>query len=189
MSIERKNIVVGITGASGAIYAQKLIFRLQQLNCSNVGVIFTDEGKKVFEHELGNENISEIPYKVYSNSNFFAGFASGSSPADAFIVIPCSMGTMARIANGTSDNLICRTADVVLKERKKLLLVVRESPYNLIHLKNMEKITMAGGIICPATPSFYSKPKSIDELVDTIINRVIDIALGDNLDGVYRWGE
>jgi 4-hydroxy-3-polyprenylbenzoate decarboxylase len=101
-------------------------------------------------------------------------------------VVPCSMGTLGRIASGISDDLITRAADVVLKERRKLILVARETPYNLIHIKNMETVTLAGGIICPATPSFYSKPKTMEELAMTVVNRMLDLAGIDNKS--YRWG-
>ena len=116
-----------------------------------------------------------------------APFASGSGDYDIMIIIPCSMGTLGRIAAGISNDLISRAADVVLKERRKLICVVRDTPYNLIHLRNMETITLAGGIICPATPSFYSKPKTIDEVASTVVDRVLDLA-GIKID-TYRWGK
>ncbi len=187
MSSKNKNIVVGITGASGSIYAKSFLEKLKDVNNINVSVIISDEGKKVFEYELGKDFFSNISFKIYDNKDFFAPFASGSSAADVFVVIPCTMGTLGRIANGTSDNLICRTADVVLKERKKLILVIRESPYNLIHIKNMEKVTLVGGIICPASPSFYSKPKTVDDTVNTVVNRVLDLCGLDSKS--FRWGK
>ena len=116
-----------------------------------------------------------------------APFASGSGDYNIMIIVPCSMGTLGRIAAGISGDLISRAADVVLKERRKLICVVRETPYNLIQLRNMESVTLAGGIICPATPSFYSKPKTIEELAATVIDRVLDLA-GIKID-TYRWGK
>ncbi len=123
----------------------------------------------------------------FSKTDFMAPFASGSGDYDIMIIVPCSMGTLGRIAAGISDDLISRAADVVLKERRKLICVVRETPYNLIHLRNMETITLAGGIICPATPSFYSKPNTIEEVAATVIDRVLDLA-GIKID-TYRWGK
>lgn len=186
MNSKNQHIVIAITGASGSIYAKNLLEKLKNLSDVEVSVILSNEGEKVVEYELDKSFISEIPFKIYRNNDFFAPFASGSSVADNMIIIPCTAGTLGRIANGTSDNLICRTADVVLKERKNLILVLRESPYNLIHVKNMEKVILAGGIICPATPSFYSKPENISELVDSITNRVLDLC--NIKSNSFRWG-
>jgi 4-hydroxy-3-polyprenylbenzoate decarboxylase len=116
-----------------------------------------------------------------------APFASGSARYDTMIIIPCSMGTLARIATGISTDLITRAADVILKEKRKLICVIRDMPYNLIHIRNMETITLAGGIICPATPSFYSKPATIQAVASTVVDRVIDLA-GFNSKS-FRWGE
>lgn len=182
-------IVIGITGASGTVYAKMLIEYLSKIKSErkiSIHVIFTDTGLKVAEHETGLDFIKNLPITVYNNDDYFAAFASGSSVADALVVVPCSMGTMGRIAHGTSDNLICRTADVVLKERKKLILVIRETPLNLIHIKNMELISLAGGIILPATPSFYLNPQSIEELVMSVIYRITDL-LGIDQE-IKRWG-
>ncbi len=181
----KKNIVVAITGASGSVYAKLLLDKLKDYQDINISVIISDEGKKVCEYELGKDFLSNISFKTYDNKDFFAAFASGSSVADIMIVIPCTMGTLGRIANGISDNLICRSADVVLKERKKLILVVRECPYNLIHIKNMEQVSLAGGIICPASPSFYSKPETIQDAANTIISRVLDLCGIKNEN--FRW--
>ena len=123
----------------------------------------------------------------FEKFDFNAPFASGSAGYNTMIVAPCSMGTLGRIATGISDDLITRAADVVLKERRKLILMVRETPYNLIHIKNMETVTLAGGIICPATPSFYSRPTTIEQAAATVVDRVIDLA-GLKQDS-YRWGE
>lgn len=176
----KQKIVVAITGASGMIYAKNLIEKLASSELakqiSDVAIIFSDNVEGIWNNEISNKSISELPFTKYNNSNFYVPFASGSSAYDVMIIIPCSMGTLGRIANGTSDNLINRTADVILKERKKLILVTREMPLSLIHINNMKLITEAGGIICPASPTFYNKPSNINELTDTVIERVIDLA-------------
>jgi len=173
-----KKIIVTITGASGAIYAKVLLEKLGQLekHIQDVGVIMSDNAKKVWEHELGNSDYSKSPFKFYHSMDFFAPFASGSAKYDTMIVCPCSMGTMGRIATGVSNDLTTRAADVILKERRKLILVTRDTPLNLIQIRNMATITEAGGIICPASPSFYSNPTDFDELAATVIDRVIDLA-------------
>ncbi len=173
--------VIGITGASGSIYALRLIKRLLDRGVE-VAVIFTDNGRKVWQWELDEDLPQTV--EVFDNKNLFAPMSSGSSDYDAMIVCPCSMGTLGKIANGISDNLLTRSADVMLKERKKLILVPREMPYNLQHLENMRKITLSGGIIIPASPAFYSKPGTIEQLVDTVIDKVIS-QLGFAPD--YRW--
>ena len=131
--------------------------------------------------------VAAFPAKEYGNKSFYAPFASGSSQFDTMIICPASMGTIGRIANGTSDDLIARSADVMLKERRRLILVPRESPYNLIHINNLKTLTMAGAIVCPASPSFYSNPKTIDDLVMTVVDRIIDLA-GFDSNG-FRWME
>ncbi len=182
-----RQLVVGITGASGAIYAQQLLERLQALNDVDVAVVFSDCGEQVFSHELGDDALAALPFRRYANNDFSAPFASGSSRFDTMVVAPCSMGTLARIANGTSNNLLTRTADVMLKERRRLILLTREAPLNLIHLRNMTQVTEAGGIICPASPSFYSRPASIGEAVRTVTDRVLQLAgFGD--DRMFCWG-
>lgn len=184
---KHKKIIVAITGASGSIYAKILIDKLEKLskqyNC--VDLVFSENAKLIWNSELGNDSFKGLKFKKYDNKDFYAPFASGSAKYDTMIVCPCSMGTLARIANGISDDLICRAADVILKERKKLILVTRETPLSLIHIENMKKLTLAGGIICPANPSFYSNPNSIDELASTVIDRVLDLA-GLDID-TYRW--
>ena len=116
-----------------------------------------------------------------------APFASGSGRYDTMIIVPCSMGTLGRIATGVSSDLITRAADVVLKERRRLICVIRDTPYNLVHIRNMETVTLAGGIICPATPSFYSRPKTIEEAAATVVDRVLDLA--DFRIDTFRWGQ
>ncbi len=184
-----KKIVVAVTGASGSIYAEKLLQKLSNfsLEIEEIALIVSETGKQVWEYELETELPKFDIIKQYENDSFFAPSASGSAGYDSMVVIPCTVGTLGRIANGTSNDLIARSADVMLKERKPLILVLRESPYNLIHIENMRTVTLAGGIIFPASPSFYSKPKNIDDLVDTVVNRILEM-LGFEVDG-YRWGE
>jgi len=180
-------ITIAITGASGSIYAQLLINRLLSIKeqWSELAVVMTDNAKQIWETEIGNNTYTTLPIKLFSNKDFNAPFASGSGQYNTMIIAPCSMGTLGRIANGISNDLITRAADVILKERRKLICVVRDTPYNLMHIKNMEAITLAGGIICPATPSFYSKPKTIEELALTVVDRVIDLC-GLSIQ-TYRW--
>jgi 4-hydroxy-3-polyprenylbenzoate decarboxylase len=185
----KKKIVVAITGASGAIYAKLLLDKLQQLNnqMAEVAVVMSDNAKEVWKFELGNENYNHTPFKFYSKNDFMAPFASGSAKFDTMVIVPCSMGMLGRIASGVSDDLIARAADVILKERRKLILVARDTPLNLIHIRNMQTVTEAGGIICPAIPSFYSKPTTIDELAMTVVNRIIDLVGLENES--YRWSQ
>lgn len=182
-------IVVAITGASGSVYAKVLIDKLLAIKeqWAELSVVLTDNAKLVWETELENDNYKNYPVKFYSQQDFTAPFASGSGQYNTMIIVPCSMGTLGRIAGGISNDLISRAADVILKERRKLICVVRDTPYNLVHIRNMETVTLAGGIICPATPSFYSKPESIEEVAATVIDRVIDLA-GLKIES-YRWGK
>lgn len=151
-----------------------------------VGIVMSKNAKEVWSTELGNEDYKNYPFTFYEKNDFNAPFASGSAKYNIMIVAPCSMGTLGRIANGVSDDLVTRAADVVLKERRKLILMVRETPYNLIHIRNMEAVTLAGGIVCPCTPSFYSKPQTLEEAAATVVDRALDIA-GLNIT-TYRWG-
>ncbi len=182
-------LVVAITGASGSIYAKLLLEKLLAIKeqWQELAVVMTDNAKEVWKTELQNEDFSKYPVKTYGIKDFSAPFASGSGQFDTMIIIPCSMGTLGRIANGTSDDLIIRAADVVLKERRKLVCVIRDTPYNLIHIRNMETITLAGGIICPATPSFYSRPSTIEAVAATVVDRVIDLC-GLKISS-FRWGK
>lgn len=184
-----KKIAVAITGASGSIYARLLLQSLEKLQdqCSEVSVVMSSNAPFVWETELDNKDYNSFPFKYFDKSDFKAPFASGSAQYDALIVVPCSMGTMGRIAAGISNDLITRSADVMLKERKKLILVLREAPYNLVHIKNMETITLAGGIICPATPSFYSRPQTLEAAAQTVVDRVLDLAGLQSKS--YRWGK
>jgi len=182
-------IAVAITGASGAIYAKVLLEQLKSLKneVKEVSLVWSDNARTVWDHELGNRDFEHLPFRSYDKNDFMAPFASGSSSYGALIICPCSMGTIGRIANGVSNDLITRAADVMLKERRKLICVVRETPYNLIHLRNMTTVTEAGGVICPATPSFYSNPEGIEGVVKTVTDRVL-LLCGIDVKG-YRWNE
>lgn len=181
-------IVIAITGASGSIYAKLLLEKLLliQEQWNELSVILTENAKEVWKTELDNADYLNYPVKYYTQQDFMAPFASGSGQYNIMIIIPCSMGTLGRIATGISNDLISRSADVVLKEKRKLICVVRDTPYNLIHIRNMETVTLAGGIIAPATPSYYSKPTTLEEVAATVVDRVLDLA-GLNIN-TYRWG-
>ncbi|MFL5809752.1 MAG: UbiX family flavin prenyltransferase [Flavisolibacter sp.] len=183
-----KKIAVAITGASGSVYAKLLLHKLNSLQeqISELSIVMTDNAKLVWKTELDDENYGEFKGNYFSTKDFSAPFASGSAKYDALVIIPCSMGTLGRIASGISNDLITRGADVMLKERKKLICVIRETPYNLIHIRSMETITLAGGIICPASPSFYSKPATLEKAAETVVDRVIDLAGLAN--DSFRWG-
>lgn len=183
----RRKIVVGVTGASGSIYAKVLLDKLATKENLEVGVVMSNNAEDVWKYELNNEDYKNLPFKRYDSKDYYAPFASGSSSFDTLIICPCSMGTMGRIAAGTSDNLIARAADVMLKERRKLICVARDTPYNIIHINSMKTITEAGGIICPASPSFYSKPKNFEELAATVVDRILSLAEIEN--DSYRWSE
>ncbi|SHL39728.1 UbiX family flavin prenyltransferase [Fibrobacter sp. UWEL] len=163
--------ILGVTGASGAIYATRVAMHLKQLGHS-VTALVTSPGRDVVAYEGQNalyEHCDEMP----DVNDFFAECASGSADYAGMAVVPCSMGTLGRIAHGTSDNLLVRSADVCLKERRPLVIVPREMPYNLIHLENMERLTRAGAVVIAASPQFYSKPASIEELVDSVVVKVL----------------
>lgn len=185
----KKKIVVAITGASGSIYAKVLLDKLILLRgqIEEVGLVMSDNARDVWSTELDNAHYDQYPFQIYHKSDFFAPFASGSARFDTMVIVPCSMGTLGRIAHGVSSDLTSRAADVMLKERRKLICVIRETPYSLIHLRNMTALTESGGIICPASPSFYSRPETFEELAATIADRVIDL-MGLEQES-YRWGE
>lgn len=182
-------IAVAVTGASGSIYVQQLLHTLSRLSgqVTEVSIVWSDNAKTVWEEELANKEYDRFPFKVWGKNDFYAPFASGSADYQALIICPCSMGTLGRIAGGISDNLITRAADVMLKERRKLICVIREMPYSLIHINNMKTVTEAGGIICPASPSFYHKPASMEAATQTVVDRVLNLA--GLKPGGYRWGQ
>ncbi len=183
-----KKIAVAITGASGAIYAKVLLQKLDAMKdqVAELSLVMTENAKEVWRTELDDESYSQSTGRFFSTTDFSAPFASGSAKYDALIVVPCSMGTLGRIAAGISSDLITRAADVMLKERKKLILLIRDTPYNLIHIRNMETVTLSGGIICPASPSFYSKPDTLEKAAATVVDRALDLA-GFDLQS-FRWG-
>jgi 4-hydroxy-3-polyprenylbenzoate decarboxylase len=186
---KKYKIIVAVTGASGAIYAKVLFDKLVQLQeqIDEVGVLMSDNAQLVWETELGNSDYKKYPFTFYDKMDFMAPFASGSANFGTMIICPSSMGTMGRIATGISNDLTTRAADVILKERRRLIIVARETPLSLIHINNMKTITEAGGVICPATPSFYSKPQTFEELAATVIDRVITLSGLEN--NSYSWGE
>ena len=182
-------IIVAIGGSSGSIYAKILLDRLKIIvnQTQAVGVVMSDNAIYNWELEIGPWSKDAYPFTFYNKMDFMAPFASGSAKYEVMLVCPCSMGLLGRIAAGISTDLTTRAADVILKERRKLILVTREMPLSLIHIRNMETVTIAGGIICHATPSFYGQPMTIEEVAGTVIDRVLDLS------GLewhsFRWGE
>ena len=179
-------LVIAATGASGAIYLQRL---LEQIDCRahDVHLIMSGHAREVVKQELDD---FKIPPAVsqHSETDMNVPFVSGSARFDAMVVVPCSMATLGRIASGSSDSVLLRAVDVFLKERSKLILVPRETPWNLIHARNVISLLEAGAIVLPAIPSFYSRPSSITDLVDTVVWRILD-QIGFPSPGAYRWGE
>ncbi len=186
--MHKQKIVVAVTGASGSVYAKVLLDKLTAMSdqIETLSLVMTENARSVWETELNDHSYKDFKVNLVDQRDFTVPFASGSGQYETMIIIPCSMGTLGRIAGCISNDLITRAADVVLKERRKLICVVRETPYNLIHIKNMEAVTLAGGIICPATPSFYSKPTTLEEVAATVVDRVIDLA--GLKGGGFRWG-
>ncbi|MBY0480380.1 MAG: UbiX family flavin prenyltransferase [Chitinophagaceae bacterium] len=184
----KHKMVIAISGASGSVYAKVLLDKLLTCNdqIAEVGIVMSANAKKVWETELGNQSYLNYPFRYFEKHDFNAPFASGSAKYNSMIVVPCSMGTLGRIASGVSDDLVTRAADVILKERRKLILMVRDTPYNLIHIRNMETVTLAGGIICPCSPSFYSKPENFESMAATVVDRALELT-GFELN-TYRWG-
>lgn len=184
-----RRIVVGISGASGAPYAKRLLEVMAgEVQCArvSVSVVLSTTAEEVWAHECEGD-VRDFGHSVYGGRDYGAPFASGSSAPDAMVIIPASMSSVARIAHGISDNLLTRAADVMLKERRKLVVVPRETPYSEIHLENMLKLARAGAVIMPASPSFYGRPQGVPELLDTVIARVCDhLGLDNRL--TRRWG-
>jgi 4-hydroxy-3-polyprenylbenzoate decarboxylase len=184
-----RRIVIGISGASGAPYARRLLELLAQkplVERVNVAVVLSSTAEQVWAHECGGD-VRDMQVPIYSGRDYSAPFASGSSAPHAMVIIPASMSTVARIANGISDNLLTRAADVVLKERRQLIVVPRETPYSEVHLKNMLELTRLRAVILPASPSFYGRPHTISELLDTVVGRILD-HLGLEHAITRRWG-
>jgi 4-hydroxy-3-polyprenylbenzoate decarboxylase len=180
-------IVVAITGASGATYAQRLLDNLDPRR-HEVHVVLSNYAQTVIAEELPDGLRLAEGVKKHGLKSMNVPFASGSNPFDAMVVIPCSMGTLGRIAHGTSEDVLLRAADVMLKERRKLILVPRETPLNLVHVKNLELLLLAGATILPANPSFYARPKTLEDVVDTVVARVLDhLGVAHHL--IARWQE
>jgi 4-hydroxy-3-polyprenylbenzoate decarboxylase len=180
-------ILIAITGASGALYAQRLLDNLNTAE-HEVHLVLSNYAKVVIAEELAGG--LRIPAGVVSHNlkSMDAPFASGSNAPDAMVIIPCSMGTLGRIAHGFSEDVLLRAADVVLKEKKKLILVPRETPLNLVHVKNFELLLLAGAIVLPANPCFYTHPQSVEAVADTVVARVLDhLGIAHRL--AARWGE
>ena len=180
-------LVVAVSGASGAPYAKRLLDFLategaaQGVSCD---LVFTDTGKQVWKSEVGAE--PHYPFTIWKNRDFTAPFASGSAQYDGMVVVPCSAGMMARIAHGVSMDLVGRAADVMLKEQRRLVLCLRETPISLVHARAMTAAIEAGAVVVPACPSFYSNPKDIGALVDTVVSRLLDrLAIPNEL--MRRW--
>jgi 4-hydroxy-3-polyprenylbenzoate decarboxylase len=195
-----KQILVAITGASGSVYGLRLTAELLRAGCQ-VSLLLSEPGRQVLNHETGLDwsldptgrqqqvrvHFSSERIDCLDNGNLFAAVASGSNPADAMVVIPCSMGTVGRIAAGLSETLLERAADVMLKERRPLLLVPRETPLSVIHLENLLRLARAGAVVIPAMPAFYHAPRSLDDLIDFVVGKVLD-QLGVGHELFKRWG-
>ena len=180
-------ILVAITGASGSLYAQRLLDNLDPSQ-HEVHIVLSHYASAVIAEELPGGLRLPVGAISHNLKSMNAPFASGSSVPDAMVIIPCSMGTLGRIAHGYSEDVLLRAADVALKERKKLILVPRETPLNLIHVKNFELLLLAGATILPANPSFYTRPQNVEQVVDTVVGRVLD-HLGISNQLAPRWGE
>jgi 4-hydroxy-3-polyprenylbenzoate decarboxylase len=192
-------ITVGVTGASGALFAQKTLALLEEdARVARVHLVITETGQRLFAEELGltTGDLKQLPSRILSrapnkietlpNKDVGASIASGSYEVDSMLIIPCSMATLAAIANGTSDDLIARAADVMLKEGRKLVLCIRDTPFNRIHLENMLRAQQAGAVIMPVIPAFYDQPKTIDDLVTQYVCRVL-AQIGLPQERMYRW--
>jgi 4-hydroxy-3-polyprenylbenzoate decarboxylase len=177
-----RRIVVAITGATGAVYGVQLLGRLRAIPGVETHLVISDAATLTLHQELGlqRRDVEALAHVVHKNREIGASIASGSFQTDGMVIAPCSMKTLAAVAHGLSDNLIARAADVVLKERRRLVLMVRETPFNLAHLRNMTAVTEMGGIVFPPLPSFYNHPNSIAEMVDHTVARVIDLLGIDN---------
>jgi flavin prenyltransferase len=185
-----KKLVLAVAGSSGAIYAKLAMDELVLLQpqWDAVGVVYSENALVNWELEIGpREQFFNYPFQYYTSRDFNAPFASGSARFDTMLVIPCSMGVVGRVAAGVSDDLMTRAADVILKERRRLVLVTRETPLSLIHLRNMVTITESGGLILPASPSYYGNQQSVDSVALTVVHRALDLCGFDTKS--YRWGE
>lgn len=179
-------VIVAVTGASGAIYAARLVAHLKGLG-QEVHCVCSEMGKKVLAYE-GHAGLEKAADKAYDNGDLFAPIASGSWRHEGMVIAPCSMGTIGKVAHGIGDTLLTRAADVCLKEKRRLILLPRETPMSVIHLENQRILAAAGAVVLPANPSFYHKPQSIEDLVDTVLSRVLD-QLGLEHEVGKRWRE
>lgn len=184
--VEKRRIIVAVTGASGSVYARLLVRKLVEFPDVEVSVIVTDNGRAVMRYEDDAAWLDDSRIAVYDNHDLFSAPASGSARFDSMVILPCSMGTLGRIAAGVSSDLVGRAADVMLKERRRLIIVPRETPLSTIHLRNMTTLSECGAVICPASPSFYSRPGGIEALCTTVTDRVLSL-LGLESGG-YVWG-
>jgi len=183
----KKRIVVGITGASGAPYARRLLQVLGRRDDAEIGVCVSQTAPEVWALECGGDLRETVAQPIWGVRDYKAPFASGSAGWHAMAVVPCSMGTAGRIAHGISDTLLTRAADVMLKERRTLIVVPRETPLGLVHLENLLQLARLGAVVLPAMPSFYGKPASLDDAIDTVVGRILD-NLGLDHDLLRRWG-
>jgi 4-hydroxy-3-polyprenylbenzoate decarboxylase len=183
-----RRIIVAITGATGAVYGVRLLEQLRAIPGVETHLVMSDAASLTLHQETGlqRRDLEALAHVTHKNREIGASIASGSFRTDGMVIAPCSMKTLAAVAHGFSDNLIARAADVILKERRRLVLMVRETPFNLAHLRNMTAVTEMGGIVFPPLPSFYNKPDSIAEMVDHTVSRVIDL-LGIDNDLAPRW--
>ena len=177
MSQPPRRVIVGISGASGAVYGARLLQALQDMPNVESHLVVSDAGWRNLRHELDMDraSVEALADVVHDLANVGASIASGSFAAHGMVVAPCSMRTLAAVAHGLADNLLTRAADVMLKERRRLVLMVRESPLHLVHLRNMATVTEMGGIVCPPMPAFYQRPTSVGEIVDHSVARVLDL--------------
>lgn len=184
--MRKRKIIVAITGASGSIYAKLLVEELARHEDIDISLIISDNGSNVMRYEDSDSWIDSHSIKILDNKNMFSAMASGSANYEAMVIVPCSMGTLGKIASGIADNLICRSADVMIKERRTLIIVPRESPMNTIHLRNLVKLSECGTTIVPASPSFYSKPETITDLCKTITERILTLLNVET--EAFEWG-
>ena len=184
---EKRKIILAVTGASGSLYARLLAERLLAFRGVELSAIVTENGAHVMRFEDNDKWLDHPKIRVFNNSNLFEPPASGSARFDSMVIVPCSMGTLGRIASGVSSDLVCRAADVLLKERRRVILVTREAPVSTIHLRNMLTLSECGAIVCPACPSFYQKPVDIECMCNALNDRILSL-LGLETDG-YVWGE
>jgi len=180
--VDRRRFVVAITGATGAVYGVRLLQRLGACPGVETHLVISDAATLTLHQEVGlqRKDVEALAHVVHKNREIGASIASGSFQTDGMVIAPCSMKTLAAVAHGLSDNLITRAADVILKERRRLIMMVRETPFNLAHLRNMTAVTEMGGIVFPPLPSFYNRPATIDEMVDHTVARVLDLLGVDN---------